>query len=170
MAKRRGVAAPDTSCVPVPQRDGGFAVELRFRLDPGAPPDRVDALQRALRLRPESITVQFAYEPRARGLRISGLEVGEVFTYATRVADAIREIGDLVRDEPPPARTPARSVEDRARPAVTIETTEQRWAYEPPGSFLVEPPPPTRVERARASARALVARMTGRKPRADDAG
>jgi hypothetical protein len=162
--RRRTPAAPDTSCVPVPQPDGGYAVELRFRLDPAAPPERVDALQRTLRWRPDTITVQFAYEPRARGLRISGPDVGDVFTFATRVSDTIREIGDLIRDEPPPVRREVPPNNDAARvmPEVSIDATEQRWSYEPPGEFLPEPPPPTPVARARTAARAWLRRMTGR--------
>jgi hypothetical protein len=163
--RRRKPAAPDTSCVPVPQPDGGYAVELRFRLDPGAPAEQIDALQRALRWRPDTITVQFAFEPRARGLRISGPDVGDVFTFATRVSDAIREIGDLIRDEPPPAahrEPPPNNDAARVTRDVSIDVTEQRWSYEPPGTFLPEPAPPTRAARARTAARALLRRVTGR--------
>jgi hypothetical protein len=161
---RRKPAAPDTSCVPVPQPEGGYAVELRFRLDPAAPAEQVDALQRTLRWRPDTITVQFAYEPRARGLRISGPDVGDVFTFATRVSDAIREIGDLIHDESPPAHREPSPNNDAARvtPDVSIDVTEQRWSYEPPGTFLPEVAAPTRAARARTAARALLRRVTGR--------
>ena len=138
----------DTSTTPLPTPDGRFAVELRFRIDPAADAGRVTTLHRILRVRPERTTILFAIPQRGlRALRIVGPDVGDVYTFATRVADAIREIGDLVRDEPavPSAAETARAAAETAaaeRAQISNEDAAPRWSYEPPGTFLEPEPPP----------------------------
>jgi hypothetical protein len=128
----------DPATVPVPLRDGRFAVELRFRIDASAPEERVTALLRTLRWRPERIAILFAIPRRGlRAVRIEGPDVGEVYTLANRVADAIREIGDIVREEPA-ASTPLDAGAEVQAAGVTTGSVDEgpRWTYEPPDAFL----------------------------------
>lgn len=160
----------DDACIPTPTADGRFATELRFRLDPSAPSDRVGALQRILRLPPTTTTIMFALDPvrGVRALRITGSDVGDVFTFATRIADAIREIGDLVREEtaqPAPAATEPAATETPVAVVAADDVPGARWTYEPPGTFLEAdeasaPPPRANVARAFArGARRVVSRF-----------
>ena len=147
----------DDACIPTPTADGGFRTELRFRLDASAPSDRVAALQRILRLPPRATMIMFALDPAhgVRALRISGPDVGDVFAFSTRVADAIREIGDLIREEPV-APAPAAAQPDPPQPVRMVPADDipgSRWTYEPPGTFLesaitAEAPPRRNLARA----------------------
>ena len=128
----------DSSTTPIPQPDGRFAVELRFRIDPAAPADRVTTLHRILRVRPQRTAILFAIPERGlRAIRIVGPDVGDVYTFANRVADAIREIGDLVRE--PSSSLAASAVpapEPKPSSSIGNDDAPPRWSYEPPGTFL----------------------------------
>jgi hypothetical protein len=141
--------------VPFRLADGRYRALLRFRLDPSAPERDVTSLAQLLRLAPNGTEVRLAAPTRGvRAIEITGEGEGDVFVFATRVADAIRIVGDLVVEQEAPAvRTPHATTVDAAN-----------WTFEPPG----EPKPdssspqerPSSARRFARAARALLGRRS----------
>jgi hypothetical protein len=121
--RARNLAFMDAT-VPFRLADGRYQTVLHFRLDPSAPQDDVASLAQLLRLAPNGTSVRLgAPSAGVRLIEITGADEGDVFTYATRLLDAIRSVGDLVSElSASPARVPRTTTVDAAN-----------WAFEPPG-------------------------------------
>ena len=109
--------------IPCMRDDGSFAVKIPFFLEDHTSDTGIKELRTLLMLAPASVTWQLSQRRGGgRELDILGPESDQIHIIALRVIEKIREMGDLIPDEP----------EEQVAKVAFVGGHESDWEYEPP--------------------------------------